>query len=468
MPIENPLLSPSTLPYGLPDYSAIRPEHYLPAFEAASPRISRRSPRSPACARCPPSRTRFVALEASGKLLGDVSRTFYTVSSADATPEIQEIEETLAPLMSAHQDSIQLDAALYWRVKTVHDQLDELELEPEQRYLVERHYREMSHAGAGLDDEAKERLTALNQRLSTLTTNFEKNLLNDTNDLAVVFDDVAELDGLTEGELSAAAQAASDRGLEGKWVVTLTLFTGHPYLSSLTDRASRKRDPGRVPLARLARQRERQPRGAARDRAAARRACGAAGLRHARRLHHLRRDGGLPRSRARPAPPARRAGGAQRASASRPRCRRSSTPSREPFTLEAHDWAFYTEKVRAAEYDLDRSRAAPVVRGRARASRTACSAPRRSSTASPSPSAADLSALPPRRAGLRGAQRRRLGARPVHPRPVHARHQARRRVDELDRARSRACAARSPIVVNNLNVPEARARACRRCSPSTR
>ena len=112
----------------------------------------------------------LVALETSGKLLGDVSRTFYTVSSADATPEIQEIEETLAPLMSAHQDSIQLDAALYWRIKTLHDQLDDLDLDPEQRYLVERHFREMSHAGAGLDDAAKERLTALNQRLSTLTT----------------------------------------------------------------------------------------------------------------------------------------------------------------------------------------------------------------------------------------------------------------------------------------------------------
>ena len=101
-------------------------------------------------------------------------------------------------------------------MKTLHEQLDELELDPEQRYLVERHFREMTQAGAGLDEAAKERLTAINQRLSSLTTTFEKNLLNDTNDLAVVFDDAAELDGLTEGELSAAAQAAADRGLEGK------------------------------------------------------------------------------------------------------------------------------------------------------------------------------------------------------------------------------------------------------------
>ena len=238
---ENPLLSPSTLPYGLPDYSAIRPEHYLPAFEEAFAAQKREIGAITMVRSMPTFENTMVALESSGKLLGDVSRTFYTVSSADATPEIQEIEEELAPLMSAHHDSIELDSALYWRIKTIHEQLDDLELSPEQRYLVERRFREMSHAGAGLDDAAKEQLTALNQRLSTLTTTFEKNLLRDTNELAVVFDDAAELDGLAEGELSAAAQAAADRGLEGRWVVTLTLFTGHPYLSSLTNRTSRKR-----------------------------------------------------------------------------------------------------------------------------------------------------------------------------------------------------------------------------------
>jgi peptidyl-dipeptidase Dcp len=241
MALENPLLSPSTLPYGLPDYSMIRPEHYLPAFEHAFAEQKGEISAITRARSMPTFENTLVRLESSGKLLGDVSRAFYTVSSADATPAIQEIEEQLAPLMSAHQDSIELDSALYWRMKTLHEQLDDLDLSPEQRYLVERRFREMSHAGAGLDDAAKEQLTALNQRLSTLTTTFEKNLLRDTNDLAVVFDDIAELDGLAEGELSAAAQAAADRGLDGKWVVTLTLFTGHPYLASLTDRASRKR-----------------------------------------------------------------------------------------------------------------------------------------------------------------------------------------------------------------------------------
>ena len=325
---ENPLLSPSTLPFGLPDYSAIRPRALSARFRArVRRRRSARSAPSPMVRSMPTFENTMVALETSGKLLGDVSRTFYTVSSADATPEIQEIEETLAPLMSAHHDSIELDSALYWRIKTIHEQLDDLELSPEQRYLVERRFREMSHAGAGLDDAAKERLTALNQRLSTLTTTFEKNLLRDTNDLAVVFDAAADLDGLAEGELSAAAQAAADRGLEGKWVVTLTLFTGHPYLSSLTNRASRKRilDASR---ARGSRGGENDNRAVLREivRLRAERAALLGYDSHAAYVT-VGRDRRLPRRGARSAAAAGRARRAQRAAGSRRRCRRSSTPS---------------------------------------------------------------------------------------------------------------------------------------------
>ena len=360
------------------------------------------------------------------------SRTFYTVSSADATPEIQEIEETLAPLMSAHQDSIQLDAALYWRMKTLHDQLDELDLEPEQRYLVERHYREMTHAGAGLDDDAEGSASpTLNQRLSTLTTTFEKNLLADTNDLAVVFDDAAELDGLTEGELSAAAQAAADRGLDGKWVVTLTLFTGHPYLATLTNRASRKRimDASR---ARGSRGNEHDNREVLLEivRLRAERAALLGYDSHAayvtsdetagspEAVHDLLRQLAVPAARN-----ARREQAALQAII-------DAEP--EPFPLEAHDWAFYTEKVRAGRVRPRPRGAAPVVRGRARAPGRRL--PRRDRALRHHLHRARRPVgLPPRRARLRGAQRRRLGARPLRPRPLHARHEARRGVDELDR-----------------------------------
>lgn len=358
MPNDNPLLAPSSLPYGLPDYAAILPEHYLPAFEQAFAAHTAEVSAITRVRSMPTFENTLVPLEESGRLLGDVARTFYTVSSADATDDIQQIEEQLAPLMSAHQDSIQLDSALYWRIKTIHDQLDQLDLTPEQRYLVERHHTEMSHAGAGLDDEAKKHLIELNQRLSTLTTQFEKNLLADTNDLAVVFDDATELDGLSEGELSAAAQAASDRGLDGKWVVTLTLFTGHPYLSSLTDRESRARL--------LTASRSRGSRGNEHDNRATLleivrlRAERAALLGYDSHAAYITSDetAGSPAAvhdllRQLAVPAARNARREQE------KLQAIIDAGGDPFPLEAHDWAFCTEKVRAAEYDLDRSALRP-------------------------------------------------------------------------------------------------------------
>ena len=355
---DNPLLSPSGLPYGLPDYAVIRPEHYLPAFEEAFARHAAEVSAITGDPATPTFENTLVPLEESGRLLGEVARTFYTVSSADATPEIQEIEQQLAPLMSAHEDSIQLDSALFRRISTIHDRLDDLDLTPEQRYLVERHHTEMSHAGAGLDDDAKRRLTGLNQRLSTLTTQFEKNLLADTNDLAVVFDDAAELDGLAEGELSAAAQAAADRGLDGKWVVTLTLFTGHPYLSSLTDRDARERL--------LAASRSRGSRGNEHDNRATLleivrlRAERATLLGYDSHAAYVTSDetAGSPAAvqdllRRLAAPAARNARREQE------KLQAIIDTEPNPFPLEAHDWAFYTEKVRAAEYDLDHAALRP-------------------------------------------------------------------------------------------------------------
>lgn len=354
----NPLLAPSALPFGLPDYRVIAPEHYLPAFELAFAQqrqeiaaITR--PRS-----MPTFANTMVPLERSGDLLGRVARTFYTVSSADATAEIQDIEETLAPLMSAHHDAVQLDAALYWRVKTLHDQLEDLSLPAEDRYLVERHYREMTHAGAALNDTEKARLTDLNQRLSVLTTAFEKNLLADTNDLAVVFDDAEELDGLTDGELSAAARNAADRGLAGRFVVTLTLYTGHPYLASLTRRESRERL--------MVASRARGSRGNEHDNRAVLiqivrlRAERAALLGHASHAAYVTSDetAGSPEAvqsllRRLATPAACNARREQQA------LQDIVDAGPAPFPLEAHDWAFYTEKVRQASYELDRAALRP-------------------------------------------------------------------------------------------------------------
>ncbi|MFJ3488441.1 M3 family metallopeptidase [Leifsonia aquatica] len=237
----NPFFSPSTLPYQLPPFADIRDEHYRPAFERG---FAEQLAEVEAVTASPEPATfenTFLPLERSGGVLQRVAEVFFNKSSSDSTDFTNALEEEMAPRLAAHQDAILLNPALYARIAAVHAQLDDLGLDAESRYLVERYHTEFTLAGAGLDDTDKERLREYNQRLSTLTTRFEKNLLADTNDLAVVLDSAEELDGLGEGEISAAAEAARERGLDGKYVVTLVLPTGHPWLASLTRRDVRER-----------------------------------------------------------------------------------------------------------------------------------------------------------------------------------------------------------------------------------
>ena len=237
----NPLLPASPLPYQLPRFADIRDEHYGPAFEQGMAEQLAEIAAIVASTDAATFTNTIVALERSGQVLQRVSNVFFNKSSADSNTTTIALEEEIAPLLAAHSDAIRLSAPLYQRIAAVHEQLDELALDAESRYLVERYYTEFTLAGAGLSDADKDELRAINGTLSTLTTRFEKNLLADTNDLAVVIDDVAELDGLSDGQISAAAAAARERGLEDGYLLSLVLPTGHPALASLTRRDVRER-----------------------------------------------------------------------------------------------------------------------------------------------------------------------------------------------------------------------------------
>ncbi|MEO5535311.1 MAG: M3 family metallopeptidase [Pseudolysinimonas sp.] len=239
--MTNPFLTPSTLPYQLPPFAEIRDEHYEEAFEVGMTEQLQEISAITRKRDAPIFENTFPALEASGQTLSRVANVFYNKSSADSTDFTNELEERIAPKLAAHNDAIVLDSQLYFRVRTVHESLAQNpDLTAEQRYLVERWYTQMTLAGAGLDDAQKDRLKEFNQQLATLTTRFEKNLLADTNELAVHLTDPEDLEGLEPGEISAAQQAAADRNLDG-WLVTLVLPTGHPFLASLTTPAARER-----------------------------------------------------------------------------------------------------------------------------------------------------------------------------------------------------------------------------------
>ena len=237
---ENPFALRSTLEYEMPDFTRINDESYLPAFHAGCEEhlhevleIIKQDEVT--------FENTIVALERSGQLLTRVLTVFYNKSSSDTTDRLDEIEEEIAPKLSAHMDAIRLNQALFGRIKELYSNRDSLELNNEDAWLLERYYMDFTHAGAHLTDVQREDLTNLNEELSKLETLFGKNLLADTNTLAVEVDDVAELDGLSENEIAACAAAAKARGLEGKWLVTMVNFTGHPLLSSMKNRGLRER-----------------------------------------------------------------------------------------------------------------------------------------------------------------------------------------------------------------------------------
>lgn len=239
--MTNPFFTPSSLPFGMPPFHVITDEHYRPAFEKGMADQLAEVEAITGNPDAPTFENTMIPLEMSGQLLDRVATVFFNKVSADGTDFTAELEEEIAPLLAAHADAIRLNSALYERIEALYSARAELGLAPESTYLIERYYTEYTIAGAGLDDHDKALLRDYNQKLSTATTRFEKRLLADTNDLAIVIDDVAELDGLEPGELSAAAEAAKERGLDGKYLVTLVLATGHPWLASLTNRDVRAR-----------------------------------------------------------------------------------------------------------------------------------------------------------------------------------------------------------------------------------
>jgi len=235
---SNPFLTKSTLEYELPPFSLITEDHYLEAFYAgmneqlleidailAEPNVT--------------FENTIEAMERSGAILNRVLNVFYNKSSSDTNDRIDAIEAEIAPKLAAHSDAIRLNPQLFSRIKTLRSKTSDFN--EEQAWLVERYFRDFSHAGAELSEESRNRVKEINEELSSLQTQFGKKLLADTNDLAVVIDNVADLDGLTPNQIAACKAAAESRGLKDKWLITMVNFTGHPLLSSLKNRALREK-----------------------------------------------------------------------------------------------------------------------------------------------------------------------------------------------------------------------------------
>jgi peptidyl-dipeptidase Dcp len=236
---SNPFAQRSTLEYELPPFAHITEDHYAPAFYAG---CEQQLAEVDAILNSgePTFENTLVALEKSGQLLMRVLNVFYNKSSSDTNDRLDAIEEEIAPKLAAHSDAIRLNEKLFARIKNLYDRKESLALNSEDANLLEKYHTDFLHAGAHLSPEQREELKGLNEQLSKLETQFSKNVLSDSNDLAVLVDDVAKLDGLSENEIAACAAAAKDRGLDGKYLIGAVNFSGNPVLASLKNREVRQ------------------------------------------------------------------------------------------------------------------------------------------------------------------------------------------------------------------------------------
>ncbi|MCE9574153.1 MAG: M3 family metallopeptidase [Deltaproteobacteria bacterium] len=238
---QNPLLVASTLFDQAPPFDKIQDTDYKPAILQGMKEQLAEIALITAQTDAPTFDNTLVALEKTGQLYGRASRIFFGLTQANTNDLFQKVEEELAPLIAAHQDAITLDAALFARIKAIYDARKTLKLDPVQLQLVEKTYRDFVKAGALLSDKDKDTLRALNKEESSLQTDFVNKLLAAGKANAVVVSDKAELAGLSDEEIGAAAEAAKARKLDGKWVLPLQNTTQQPPQRSLQNRALREK-----------------------------------------------------------------------------------------------------------------------------------------------------------------------------------------------------------------------------------
>jgi len=237
----NPFFSESTLPFHAPPFDKIKDSDYAPAIEEG---MKNQLAEIDAIANNPAAPTfanTLEAMERSGALLTRVTKVFFNLTTANTSDTLQKIKADEVPKLTAHSDAIFLNAKLFARVKALYDTRDSLKLDPESHYLIERYFKAFVRAGALLSEADKETLRGLNQEEAKLTTKFEDDVLAETNNGAIVIDNKADLEGLSENDIAAAAELAKERKLDGKWVIALQNTTQQPAMTFLKNRALRER-----------------------------------------------------------------------------------------------------------------------------------------------------------------------------------------------------------------------------------
>ena len=305
----------------------------------------------------------IIAMENSGQVLDRAATVFFNLSSTDTNDARKKLDADYSPKFAAHRDAIYLNGKLFERVQALYDQRDTLGLDAEGVRLVERYYTDFVRAGAKLSDADKAKLKDMNAQLATLGTQFDQNVLNEVNASAVTFDSADALAGSSEAQIAAAAAEAKKRGLDGKYVVTLLNTTGQPPLTYLSNRDARQKI-FEASIARGSRGNEYDNTGVVAQ-VIKLRADRAALLGYPNHAAYALEDATAKTPQAvndmlGKLAPAAVANATREAAELQKMIDQEQAAKGEPtFQLEPWDWAYYSEKVRAAKYNFDESQLKP-------------------------------------------------------------------------------------------------------------
>ncbi len=239
MQTENPFYQEWDTPYGVPPFDQIKDEHYMEAFKDGMDQQLAEVDLIANNEEDPTFENTIEAFEKSGSLLNKVSNVFFNLTSANTNDSLQGISRVISPELSAHGDNIFLNENFYNRVKTLYDQRADLDLTIEQNKLLENYNTRFVRAGAALNAEQKIQMRGLNEQLSSLSVAFGENVLAETNSFELVLTE-EDLDGLPESVINAGADAAQERGYEGKYVFTTHRPSLYPFITYSTRRDLRE------------------------------------------------------------------------------------------------------------------------------------------------------------------------------------------------------------------------------------
>lgn len=238
---QNPFFAAYDTPFQTPPFDKIRLAHYLPAIQEGIQRVQQEIETIANNPAAPTFKNTIAALDYSGELLRDVTAVFQSQLGANTNDSLQQIAQEVTPLLSKSSDDILLNAKLFQRIKIVYDQRESLNLNPEQAMLLERSYKDFVRGGANLNETQKAELREINKELSLLTLNFGENILKEINKFEMVIENQADLAGLPEAVITAAAETATERSKPGKWVFTLHKPSFIPFLQYSQKRELREK-----------------------------------------------------------------------------------------------------------------------------------------------------------------------------------------------------------------------------------